>query len=112
MFYTSKLSLPEKRNEAYGITALCSHVPFRQVGTRARIVMWETTSALLSLPCPTIQITKKPPWSESASKLHWLSDRRMSAKWLPTFTDRGCHLDSVTDPHGRILDRSRYFSSK
>jgi hypothetical protein len=34
---------------------------------------------------------------------------------LPTFVDRGCHVVSVTDPYGRILDfldRSRYFSIK
>jgi hypothetical protein len=39
----------------------------------------------------------------------------LSAKWLPTFADRGCHVVSVTDPYGRILgflDRSRYFSIK
>jgi CBS-domain-containing membrane protein len=43
------------------------------------------------------------------------SDRRLSAKWLPTFADRGCHVVSVTDPNGRILGflgRSRYFSIK
>jgi hypothetical protein len=41
------------------------------------------------------------------------SDRRLSAKLLPTFTDRGCHVVNVTDPYGSILcflDRSRYFS--
>jgi hypothetical protein len=47
--------------------------------------------------------TKKTPWSESASKLYWPSDRRLSAKRLPTFADRGCHVVSVTDPSGRIL---------
>jgi hypothetical protein len=31
------------------------------------------------------------------------SDRHMSAKLLPTFADRGCHVVSVTDPSGRIL---------
>jgi hypothetical protein len=43
------------------------------------------------------------------------SDRRFSAKWLPTFADKGCHVVSVTDPYGRslgCLDRSRYFSIK
>jgi hypothetical protein len=40
------------------------------------------------------------------------SDRRLSAKLLQTFADRGCHVVSVMDPYGRILDfqdRSRYF---
>jgi hypothetical protein len=40
------------------------------------------------------------------------SDCRLSAKWLPTFADRGCHVVSATDPYGRIvgfLDRSCYF---
>jgi hypothetical protein len=40
---------------------------------------------------------------------------RLSGKWLPTFADRGCHVDSVTDPYGHILgflDRSLYFSIK
>jgi hypothetical protein len=50
--------------------------------------------------------------TESASELYRQSDRRLSAKWLPTFEDRGCHVVSVMDPYGRILgflDRSRYF---
>jgi CBS-domain-containing membrane protein len=50
--------------------------------------------------------------TESASELYRPSDRRLSAKLVPTFADRGCHLVSVTDPYGRILgflDRSRYF---
>jgi CBS-domain-containing membrane protein len=36
----------------------------------------------------------------------------LSAKLVPTFVDRGCHVVSVTDPYGRILgvlDRRRYF---
>jgi hypothetical protein len=40
------------------------------------------------------------------------SDRRLAAKLVPNFADRGCHVVSVTDPYGRILgflDRSRYF---
>jgi hypothetical protein len=52
---------------------------------------------------------KQTPWSESASELYRPSDRRLSAKWLPTFVDKGCHVVSVTDPYGRILgflDRS------
>jgi hypothetical protein len=58
---------------------------------------------------------KQTPWSESASELYRPSNRRLSAKSLPTFADRGCHVVSVMDPYGRILgflDRSRYFSIK
>jgi hypothetical protein len=59
--------------------------------------------------------TKQTPWSESASELYRPSDRRLSAKLVPTFVDRGCHVVRVTDPYGHILgflDRSRYFSIK
>jgi hypothetical protein len=62
-----------------------------------------------------ISLQKKTPWSESASELYRPSDRRLSAKWLPIFADKECHVVSVTDPYGRILgflDRSRYFSIK
>jgi hypothetical protein len=34
------------------------------------------------------------------------------AKLVPNFADRGCRVDSATDPHCRILDfldRSRYY---
>jgi hypothetical protein len=58
---------------------------------------------------------KKTPRSESASELNRPSDRRLSAKRLSTFADRGCHVVSETDPYGRIfglLERSRYFSIK
>jgi CBS-domain-containing membrane protein len=62
-----------------------------------------------------IKQSKQTPWSESASELYRPSDRRFSAKSLPTFADKGCHVVSVTDRYGRILgflDRSRYFSIK
>jgi hypothetical protein len=45
----------------------------------------------------------KTPWSESVIELYRPSDRRLSAKRLPTCADRGCHVVSVTDPSGRIL---------
>jgi hypothetical protein len=59
---------------------------------------------MIIIPCP-----------ESASELYRSSNRRLSAKLLPTFSDRGCHVVSATDPCDRILgflDRSRYFSLK
>jgi hypothetical protein len=46
---------------------------------------------------------EKTPLPESASELYRPSDLRLSAKLVPTFTDRGCHVASVTDPYGRIL---------
>jgi CBS-domain-containing membrane protein len=61
------------------------------------------------------QTNKQTPWSKSASELYRPSDRRLSAKLVPTFADRGCHVVSVTDSYGHILgflDRSRYFSIK
>jgi hypothetical protein len=55
---------------------------------------------------------KKTPRPESPCELYRPSNRRFSAKTVPTFVDKGCHVISVTDPYGRILaflDRSRYF---
>jgi hypothetical protein len=51
-------------------------------------------------------------WPKSASELYLPSNRRLSAKLVPTFADTGCHVVSVTDPYGSIfgfLDRSRCF---
>jgi CBS-domain-containing membrane protein len=45
----------------------------------------------------------KTPWLQSVSELYRSSHRRLSAKLVPTFADRGCHVVSVTDPYGRIL---------
>jgi hypothetical protein len=46
------------------------------------------------------------------SELYRSSYRRLWAKLLPTFADRGCRVVGATDPHGRnlgFLDRSRYY---
>jgi hypothetical protein len=67
------------------------------------------TSGLLEYIKQTI---KQTPWPESASELYRRTDLSLSAKLVPTFTDRECHVVSVADPYGRILgflDRSRYF---
>jgi hypothetical protein len=50
---------------------------------------------------------KKTPWFESESELYQPSDRRLTAKRLPTRADRRCHVVSVTDPSGRISRFSR-----
>jgi hypothetical protein len=48
--------------------------------------------------CSNKQTNKQTPWSESASELYRPSDRRLSTKLLPTFADKGCHVDPVPDP--------------
>jgi hypothetical protein len=56
--------------------------------------------------------TKQTPWPLSASEPYQPGDRRLLAKLVLTFADRGCRVICATDPHGRILgflDRSRYY---
>jgi hypothetical protein len=53
--------------------------------------------------------------SQPTSEPYLSSDRRLSAKLVPTFADRGCHVFSAANPHGRnfdFLDRSRYYFFK
>jgi hypothetical protein len=40
---------------------------------------------------------------ESVCELYRSSDRRLLAKFVPTFVDKECDVVSVTDPYGRIL---------
>jgi hypothetical protein len=51
--------------------------------------------------------------AESASELYRPSDRRLSAKLVPTLADRWCRVVSATIPpqsfYFGFLDRSRYF---
>jgi hypothetical protein len=59
--------------------------------------------------------TKMTQWPESAGELYQPSDRRLSAKLMPNFEDKGCHMVSAMNPYCRILgflDLSLYFSSK
>jgi hypothetical protein len=62
-------------------------------------------SFLLVFTCCTglVSEKKKTAWPESASELYRPSDRHLSAKLLPTFADRWCHVVSVTDPYDRNL---------
>jgi hypothetical protein len=46
-----------------------------------------------------IKVIKLYPWSESACEKYRPSDRRLSAKLVPTFADTGCHVVSVTDAY-------------
>jgi hypothetical protein len=43
------------------------------------------------------------PWPKSASELYRPSDRRLSAKSVPTFAVRECRVVSATDPYGSIF---------
>jgi hypothetical protein len=48
---------------------------------------------------------------KKGSELYRKSDRRLSAKLVPTFTDSGRHVVSLTDPYGHIigfLDPEKY----
>jgi hypothetical protein len=47
---------------------------------------------------PTKGIT---PGLQSASELYRPSDRRLSAKLVPTLADTGCRVVSATNPYGR-----------
>jgi hypothetical protein len=56
--------------------------------------------------------TKKLNSLALVRELYGPRDRRLSAKLVPTFADRGCHVVSMTDPYDRILgflDWSRRF---
>jgi hypothetical protein len=50
-----------------------------------------------------IVLLKKKKPNSVAWVLYRPSDRRLSAKLVPTFADRGCHVFGVTYPYGRIL---------
>jgi hypothetical protein len=50
---------------------------------------------------------KNTLWSESMSELYRPSDSSLSAKLVPTFADRGCHVISVTDPYDPYSRLSR-----
>jgi hypothetical protein len=56
-----------------------------------------------SSPTSANWLEEKSPLPESASELYRPSDRRLSAKLLPTLADRGCHVVSVTDPYGSVF---------
>jgi hypothetical protein len=57
----------------------------------------------ISLKLTIYEKLNSTPWPESASELYRPSDRRLSAKLVPTFADIGCHVVRVTDLYGRIL---------
>jgi hypothetical protein len=88
------------------------HITYEREMGRCERNMLQTTRKRNILSTKKKKKKKNPPWPESASELYQLSDRLLSTKLVPTFSDRGHHVVSVTDFYGRILsllDRSRYF---
>jgi hypothetical protein len=90
----------------------CSHIPYRKA--IAIVVKQDSRQpiALMWVISGNENGQKYTLWPESVSELYLPSDRRLSAKLVPTFVDRGCHMFSVMGSHGHILgflDRSSYF---
>jgi hypothetical protein len=50
---------------------------------------------------PDNKTNKKLRWFSPQANYTGLSDRRLSAKLVPTLADRGCRVVSATNPHGR-----------
>jgi hypothetical protein len=87
------------------------HLPSRSVVQVSSIFMIYVTHFGLNIRWRIASETKTP-WPQHSNELYRPSVHRLSAKLVPTFADRGCHVVSVTDSYGRIvcfLDRSRYF---
>jgi hypothetical protein len=69
------------------------------------ILKWGVQNCLHGVTCwriPAIKIQLTSS-SESASELYRPREGSLPAKLVPNFTNRGCHMDSVTVPLGRIL---------
>jgi hypothetical protein len=89
-----KLSLQQQAVEVHTFSRQSAHIGRCGVSLTRRLPFTPPPPRKTSLK----QTNKQTPWSESASELYKPSDRRFSAKWLPTFADKGCHVVSVTDP--------------
>jgi hypothetical protein len=55
-------------------------------------------------PLKFVMTNKQTPWPVPASELYRPSDRRLSAKLVPTFAYRGCRVVSATDPYGHARE--------
>jgi hypothetical protein len=98
------------------LSTSCSFDPAGGGGTShvTRVMLW-TDNTLLSLLLPhvvahiasSLSLTLHHLLTYSVAlvlkRLYRPSDRRLSAKLVPTSADRRCHVVSVTDPYGRIL---------
>jgi hypothetical protein len=113
---------PPNRTKPETMASLITGLPFSSPLQHVFFSHKSCNDRTSGLPCRDLQTRtrsnshqKQTPWPESASELHRPSDRRFSAKLVPTFADRGCRVVSPADPYGRILgfvDRSHYFFSQ
>jgi hypothetical protein len=98
----SRLCVPESWSVLDGIDRISSTCPESNSDNLARSQ---------SLQQQTYQTKKKTSVALVSKRTIRPSDRRLSAKLMPTFADRGCRVVRATDPHGRILgflDRSHH----
>jgi hypothetical protein len=77
---------------------------FLNIATAGYMLLNNHTIAFWKLKQRTVKYTKKLPGFESASELYRSSDRRRSAKLVPTLADRGCHVLCATSPSDRNFD--------
>jgi hypothetical protein len=91
--------------------AACYTVPHNTPVEEVAAMMWRTGATALRLVQRELHtfkaLTNFPVTSDTSLERQGgviiPSDRRLSAKAVPTFADRRCHVVSMTDPCGRIL---------
>jgi hypothetical protein len=87
---------------------VCISLPCNRVTTKAHNLPSSVDMQSWVLGALISKQTNPVAWARE--RIYRPSDHRLSAKLVPTFTDRGCHVISVTDPYYRILgflDRAR-----
>jgi hypothetical protein len=57
-----------------------------------------STSIFFSVQSSLPNKRKQTPWPQSSSELYRPSERRLSAKLMPSFEEEGCNVVSVADP--------------
>jgi hypothetical protein len=99
--YVQRLDIPdEQKNISCTISSEMKVVAIWDMNCCKR----EILKSILASCCSPVDITYNLLCGLSpSSELYRPSDRRLSAKLVPIFADRGCHVISVADPYGRIL---------
>jgi hypothetical protein len=77
----------------------CDHIQLHEyVGSE--YILWQSRVTLNSV---FNKLTKLHGWSPLANYTDRLSDRRLSAKLVPTLADRGCRVVSATIPPQSLI---------